>query len=517
MALFIPIFVLLIFSIAIQILRRRGINLAQLWLISTIGVIVAWLSILFIFLLPDLVWKAPYLLTADHDKYSFIFFLDRSNWIFGFLLLSTLVSNLFTDAEQFDNERMLLKWSSRMLIIGSGFAVILSGSTMTFLITSAILDLIIFGADQIIRSENRNSLIDLCMRFAGTFLIILGEGLGSDLKPFLLLSGLSIRLGVFNSIFLEPFGFISRQKSTPFIDMVLSLSTIFFIGQINGVDGKFWGKVLLEIIVIVSVFLKCVGFIRNIKTGYGVRLWFEAFSGMVLLALLLGNTDLILPLGIVSCTWGAVLALDIIRTDKLKIAILVLMLAMIGLPYTPTAGLWITHEPGSATAMALIVNIFVLFLLLTGSKKIINMSETSLMQDGWVSFSMGVGPLFLLVMPWANILFGEKLGEFTFKYLWAGVFLLGSTLTLLADRNPKVRNLVLSFLRRISPFLQFLTIIVNFFSLKWMRPFFSFIKQIVYGLIHIFNRALEGDGGLLWAILFLILISSILVTYRLLI
>jgi hypothetical protein len=260
-----------------------------------------------------------------------------------------------------------------------------------------------------------------------------------------------------------------------------------------------------------------VSFIRNLKTGYVVGLWVKAFSGIVILALISGITAAILPIAIVMCVWGGMLSLESIRSVKLKIVILVLMLAMIGLPYTPTAGLWITNKLGIASVLTLLINLFVLLLLITGFRKFLFLLETNQQQDGWINFSMGVGPLFLLVMPWANLLLGEKMGINIVNVWWAGVFLLGVTFILLFDRNSKFRNLLLPAFTKINPILRLLKIALHFLSFKWLRPFLRIIQDVISDLIRLFNRAFEGDGGLLWAILFLILISSILVTYRLII
>ncbi len=517
MAQFIPVFVLFVFAITIQVLRKRELNLAQFWIISVIGVIAAWLSSLFILLLQNLELSIPYLITSEKGINNITFFLGDNNWIFGFLLLTLLVFSLFIDAGQLARERKLLTWSSQIIIGAVGLMVILSGSMITFLIISAIMDMLLFLLEHFNRSESRKSLLDLCLRFAGTFLIFLGEGLGSELNTLLVLLGLSFRLGVFHIFFATSFTLSSRQKPTPFFDIVLPLSTFSFIQQMGGVEGEFWGKGLLVTIILASVISKSVNLFRNLKTGHVTRLWVEVFSGLAIFAIISGNLSAVLPMAVVICTWGGVLSLEAIRMEKQKIAILVLMLAMIGLPYTPTAGLWILHEPIRVSALVPVVNLLIALMLLIGFERIITLSESTERQDGWVDFSVGVGPLFLLVMPWANMIIGEKMVTLLSNSWWSGFFLLGATILLLTKRNAKIRGSIIRMAEKITTVLQVARITENLLSFKWLRSFLTTVKGFLYDLINVFNRALEGDGGLLWTILFLILISSILVTYQLLI
>jgi hypothetical protein len=54
----------------------------------------------------------------------------------------------------------------------------------------------------------------------------------------------------------------------------------------------------------------------------------------------------------------------------------------------------------------------------------------------------------------------------------------------------------------------------DFLRLKWLASIFKALNRVVEWLITSTIRMLEGEGGLLWALVFLILITSIIVTYR---
>lgn len=57
-------------------------------------------------------------------------------------------------------------------------------------------------------------------------------------------------------------------------------------------------------------------------------------------------------------------------------------------------------------------------------------------------------------------------------------------------------------------------ILNDFLKLKWLASVFKALNRGVEWLVTSTIRMLEGEGGLLWALVFLILITSIIVTYR---
>lgn len=57
-------------------------------------------------------------------------------------------------------------------------------------------------------------------------------------------------------------------------------------------------------------------------------------------------------------------------------------------------------------------------------------------------------------------------------------------------------------------------LIADLLKFKWLVNLFKAINRIVEWLVTSTIRMLEGEGGLLWALVFLVLITSIIVTYR---
>jgi hypothetical protein len=67
-------------------------------------------------------------------------------------------------------------------------------------------------------------------------------------------------------------------------------------------------------------------------------------------------------------------------------------------------------------------------------------------------------------------------------------------------------NMVLTFFNKI------LKIVDQIFSLTWLMKLFTAFGSILSSAVNIFVRVLEGDGGVLWSFLFLVLLVSLMIT-----
>ncbi|HRS74664.1 MAG TPA: hypothetical protein P5282_06965, partial [Anaerolineaceae bacterium] len=61
-------------------------------------------------------------------------------------------------------------------------------------------------------------------------------------------------------------------------------------------------------------------------------------------------------------------------------------------------------------------------------------------------------------------------------------------------------------------FNKILKIVDQIFSLTWLMKLFTAIGSILSSAVNIFVRVLEGDGGVLWSFLFLVLLVSLMIT-----
>ncbi|HPD63405.1 MAG TPA: hypothetical protein PLP77_08415, partial [Anaerolineaceae bacterium] len=61
-------------------------------------------------------------------------------------------------------------------------------------------------------------------------------------------------------------------------------------------------------------------------------------------------------------------------------------------------------------------------------------------------------------------------------------------------------------------FNKILKIVDQIFSLTWLMKLFTAFGSILSSAVNIFVRVLEGDGGVLWSFLFLVLLVSLMIT-----
>ena len=133
-----------------------------------------------------------------------------------------------------------------------------------------------------------------------------------------------------------------------------------------------------------------------------------------------------------------------------------------------------------------------------------------------MEISSATGPIILLSIPWISVIWIKPIFNNGLDFLNPGIFLALITFILIYSRSEKLQSVVKQTIKfDLWKENRAGSIIDKFLNFDWVLSFFSFINRGLSNLINILVRILEGDGGLLWAFVFLILISSILLTYRL--
>lgn len=515
MVLIAPILLLISIAIATQILGRERLNIAQSWIFSVTGAVITWIVYLMaVFFLDG--GNTAGSITPDAGT---SFRLTPANSVIGLLLLTLLISVLLRDANKLTRKDNLLAWSGALVIAAVGMSVVFSNTLVVFLITSTVLDIGLFIA-QILSHKEANefnkSIGDFSLRLIGTVLIMLGEGIGFEANVFLTILGFLCRLGIL-SIGDEPSqSSILRRNLSAFFDLVVPLSAFAFISQNTPADSIFRGRILLLAILVLIIFSKLLKIIRNPQNRSGFKPWADVFSGIVILLYLTNNSGTIVPLAVVVAAWGGLFMLEEYGRKWLRIAIIVLMAGMIGIPFTPSYGIWVGASLGGSLFLGIFLNFTLILLAVLLFGKIFTTGDKNASQDRWIDVALGTSPIFLLISPWIVELWQPFAKGDVANYWGPGILLICLTglLVVLRSRSTKAYLFLAQELKKIVAGRVF-TSIEAFFSFSWVIKICSFVNRIIATLLRLFVRILEGDGGLLWAFVFLILLSSILVTYRL--
>ena len=422
------------------------------------------------------------------------------------------------DARWLTEKNSLLAWSGVLFIGASGLLTIMSGSVIPFLLTSALLDIQLFASQIIIQKEDlevRRTIFDFLFRIIGTFFIMFGFGLNGEIDLLLVSVGMGLRLGVipFSNEFPQ-IGTVSARLQILF-DIIVPISCFAFLNQMQVTNSEFPGKSILFIVLIFFIFSNAMKIITHQHSRNGMRTWMSALSGLTVMLLINGQIDYIQPLAIVFCVLGGLLAFELYGSSRFKIVIIILMLSMIGLPYTPSFGIWLSTVQENSAFFVFIYPILLTFFMLVVFHKIISMPAKGDQNDSWLKISSTVSPIILLIVPWIFEIWIWPAKPDDFNLFSPGIFLAILTFLIYLDRSEKTKNNIKNHLNLNKRFLSFITSgLEKVLNLAWITRIVTFVSQTLSNLINIIVRVLEGDGGLLWAFVFLILISSILLTYQ---
>jgi hypothetical protein len=231
--------------------------------------------------------------------------------------------------------------------------------------------------------------------------------------------------------------------------------------------------------------------------------WLVGMSALSLAACLAGN-----PAG--SAAWGTALilfgglsSLYSIKQIWMTRALAVAGLFLLALPFTLTASGWLEELPLSFVFWPLLIAAHA--MLVAGYvRHLLHPAETEFTQlPNWAqaTYPLGMGIL------GGTVLLGGLWG-------WPGALLMGKWEAALATLLLSA-GIVFVILRLRLPFIQSLVDAENRPSrlvglLRLFARALSFVYQLAAGLILYISGLLEGDGGLLWTLLLLILLVSFL-------
>jgi hypothetical protein len=225
-----------------------------------------------------------------------------------------------------------------------------------------------------------------------------------------------------------------------------------------------------------------------------------------------GRPDAALAWGVTVLLAGGVILLFSARRRTIMFIPILALIGLTGLPFTPSASGWdgLIVLPFTLLDIILIV---AHSLLLLGFIRHMLSDRTDLgIMDRWIQVMYPFGLLILVVSYWLLGVMGWE-GSLTVGVWWGalasvllatgGLFLLFRYLQAAAGEGAS-SNWAIVFIRSTGRVLSFI------FRLDWVYRFFWSIYALLQRLVRFLTIILEGDGGVLWALLLLALLATLL-------
>lgn len=525
----IPVLLLIGTVLLIWILGIFKQRPGTIWLIAAVMVSIAWGSTILVGVLKPQPIDINQWLPEPFNFTNLVFSSSPHNWGFSFLVVSLLVAVIFSEAKYLDTPDYIRKISSSILLTAVAMLSVMAGSLLTFVLCWALIDLIEFGVLAVLMGHPRTHITavsSILFRVVGLFLLILlisitpSEQLAANAIEFNATSsvwGLVILLVLFRTGTLplfQPFvqapgyqrGVVTILRAIP---LLITYAFIHYIVDAGGVGNTpdFW-----LVIVTVAVLWGGLSWFSAVDELHGRPYFLFTLSSLGVMVLMTGQIDALPGLAVMLVIGGAGLFLYSPRLKKLNPFILILVAGILSFPFTPSAP--IVHLFDGQESLV-IKGFWTLGLALIVAG-MIKHSLTRVKHTGpvesWMLLFHTAALYFISISPWVMValLWDRQTQNLNW---WPGISVAvfcGLILAVFLMLRSRTRFIRIHH-KGIGSSLEMLTTALgNLFKFNWLSRIFSSIGFVISKIVNLLARVMEGDGGILWSFLFIVLLLSLL-------
>jgi len=512
----ITILILILASLTIGVLLVVNPKRSFTWVIATGGTLLAWILVMLWQLnLPDSVTLTNWQPTSLFPDSPFLS-IDGISWVYGISLI-TLCFGVILTAPVRTTAVSPLAMTGVMLLTALGLVAVMAGNPLTLLIAWAAIDLTELVV--ILRSFSRpqqseSAVVAFSARLAGIAVVmwasILGAASGSMLTfqsitenvAILLLIGVGLRLGVL------PLHLPYRQEPAyrrgfgTILRMVSAASSLVLLARIpqTNISGNI--ELILFATTAVTAIYGAWKWARSSNPLSGRPYWMIGMGALAIASDLRGN-----PTG--SAAWGSALVLAggslfiaSHETKWLKWLMVGTAFGISSLPFSLTSTVWVSNI--NAHWWHLLLFLPAQILLITGFVRFA-LAPRDPLKSAQPQGAQSVYPIAFVLMAFIIFLLG--------LWGWNGASQLGAWITGIITAI--LASGVLIGLSRLQTLVPTATValptgtITNRIGNIIQNTTWS-IYRLLRQVSFILSQMLEGDGGILWALLLLVLFASLI-------
>jgi hypothetical protein len=513
-----PIILFGLTCVALALLRLRGMRMAYIWLLPAFITLVCW-SLFLILPVPDSanIIKIPWLYSLAESG-SLVFSLNSNSWGFVFLLISLVLSYFFTLPIRLEQEKRTVLWIGWMLLSISAVLSLTAGNIITLIIAWTLFDLIgfVFTFFVLKTTAEWQSLAEYYLpKILSVSLLIVANiylERGSSLLVPNSLQPIAFFLILFAAIFrtgLVPFRLVNRADdltgvSFEFLKKVTLILSGFSL--LSHLPANFLNPFSSTLLSIIFLFLSLVLIIISLFNHADIyEVWLDALICLAVISVFSGNPQSLLGWAAVVVTGAGVQQFYSMRTLKFNFFALLCVVAISGLPFT--VGLVALNGLSSKGVFLLEILSLPIYslLLLDLIQKIITPKEANQSVESWYLVVYFIGIFLLALSPFALIVKRVLVADDGFENWWMGLFvaiiMLAAFLLDLRQKNLKTK--IEKYSNKLFP-------ILDFFRFHWLNEIWKWVSVIVTEVFSFITQLLEGEGGVIWAIVIMALLVSII-------
>lgn len=530
MLILLPIGLLLVAALAITILDRVRPKFGTAWLIATGASVFAWLTaFIFRLRLPTslsiLSWEG-----TDLDLLGrFSLILDYQSWPYVLALITIMLAIVLTGAARTRFDSTPRAWAASLTITALGLIALQASTSLTMMAAWVIADL--FELFYLLRLAetpefNFRIIISYGVRMASILMLFLAtmigwQSVGSfDLTAIpqsaaiFFLIGAGLRLGVLplNLPFLhEP---VLRRGGGNILRLAPVASSLVLLARLpvnilpESISKFSW---IFFALLATAALYAAFRWLSAKDEIEGRPFWIVAWAALATVSVLNGEPQASLPWGLALLLPGSLLFLYYPRVRRMNFLLYFGLIGLIGLPYTPLASGWLGLVGNG-------FNIWTIFFILTHTVMVLGYINRILQPGGEAgaleSWSRVIYPLGLIIIIQAILTLGliGWPGSLTVGLWWLPLIstILAVTSYILFRRlGISAPYLQLPASSRLAGVLDWITPRIEpLFRLEWLYRVLWSIYDFAGRILQIFSKILEGEGGILWTLLLLLLLIS---------
>lgn len=506
-----PGMILLVAALALWVVHWWRPSFAYAWLLAAGAGLLAWLLTLILWiLLPVAPTSLTWPLQTATATMAFVW--DSFSRAFTLALTSLALAALLVDVSRAPL-RDWWAWSAILVYAAGALVAVQAASLFALLVALTALDLVDLASGLLRASlpdTGQRAIIGFGLRTLGTGFVLLASVLGGvglaqstagnpSLVTLLFYVGTLLRLGLYPTRVFSPGSPSSSRAMNAITGLALAAGGLALLGRTSGVAAVLPDQGVLALALAVPGLLGSLAWLTAEDDLAMLPAWILGSGSLALAAHMRGQFDASLAWGMASLLTAGVLTLAYQRTGLARFFIIIGLWGASGLPFSPT-------YTTASTFAAPIQPAFFLFilthaLLLAGYGR--HMLRPGLPTGSTERWERLIYPLGLAILPLAAVLVGwlpwPGSEALVGNPLWPGpVALAVGLLFWLGARDGRVMDSLRAGNGAVRAFLM--PVVQAARALLWL---------IGRGLAFL-EFVLEGEGGVLWALLFLTLLLSLL-------
>ena len=519
-----PILINLLAAGVIFLFSRLKTNIGRAWLGAAIFSMLNWGLILALRWFYPLQFQiAEWFPFGEVYQQSLFFQLDSYSWPLMIALCAVQTAVIITDSSRLDEIPSVNVWSGVFLVYAVGFLAVLSNSIITFMLIWALVDLIEFLV--LVKTTSQKELtneivVSFSVKTLGLMLLILGllvsfnfgiplqiGQLDNQVGIFVLIA-VGLRMGVipFNLPFVR--GSSVRRGLGNAIRMISVSSSLIVLLRLSVVGFLEPTLSILLTLTSIGILFGSIMWFNSSNELEGRPYWIITLAGLAIYSSIQGEQLAVLSWSLVLILSGSVIFLYSARGRKLSVLPLLAIIGMSGLPFTPGVAGWEGVIVSGELIRNIIAILSVAFLIL-GYLQHANQPTVLLTQKekwSWLTYPLGLS--LLNITHWVIFLLSD-LGLLMQGMILASAiaFVIPLIIYFLITRYMRASYYSEYFQDVLRPFGR---IFIRIVSLRWLYQLIWSFLIFVQKIVNILANILEGQGGIIWVVVFLIMLITLI-------